>query len=352
MQVPSRRAGRYVIHDGTGNYPPRKPADAVDPEPPPVFRPNVPSRPATGRSATTGAPTKRPTSRVNTIPPRGKGTPHPGRTTHQAPTPLGGTQDREHAAEIHRHSPALMTPSTANPTPAEGPDHVVPTRADEAVAGGLPGGPGRGHVPVDSAGMGHVTGLRLLPTPTGDRSWRDSAACAGSTDEVADAVFFPAGKPGRPTAGQVDVWGPGRRVCGGCPVAGDCLTFAMGVETPGSRAGMFGGLSPDERDELTGSVKVPGDLVEAPETPQAGGAKLVCPDCKQFTTAEAHTCTWTGHSHGTKTGYVTRRCRCEACKAWNRRRRQKQAMRIGWRGELRTSTTDGASVTVETGEAA
>ena len=43
-----------------------------------------------------------------------------------------------------------------------------------------------------------------------------------------------------------------RNICGTCPIQTACLAWALHVEaaTPGSRWGMYGGLTPDERAEL------------------------------------------------------------------------------------------------------
>jgi WhiB family transcriptional regulator, redox-sensing transcriptional regulator len=70
-------------------------------------------------------------------------------------------------------------------------------------------------------------------------SWRERAACAG----MDEAVFFPSkGEPGT-TAKQV---------CQACPVAGDCLEFALEFEADTvNRFGVWGGMSPGERVRLS-----------------------------------------------------------------------------------------------------
>ena len=66
--------------------------------------------------------------------------------------------------------------------------------------------------------------------------WRDLAACSGYDPEL----FFPAGETG-PAAAQIR---QAKRVCAGCEVADDCLTYA--IET-NQVAGIWGGLTEDER---------------------------------------------------------------------------------------------------------
>ncbi|MEX2279156.1 MAG: WhiB family transcriptional regulator [Acidimicrobiia bacterium] len=66
--------------------------------------------------------------------------------------------------------------------------------------------------------------------------WRDLAACNGFDPEL----FFPAGETG-PAADQIR---QAKRVCAGCEVQDDCLTYA--IET-NQVSGVWGGLTEDER---------------------------------------------------------------------------------------------------------
>ena len=66
--------------------------------------------------------------------------------------------------------------------------------------------------------------------------WRDLAACA----EFDPDLFFPAGETG-PAAEQIR---HAKRVCAGCEVQDECLTYA--VET-NQVSGVWGGLTEDER---------------------------------------------------------------------------------------------------------
>lgn len=62
-------------------------------------------------------------------------------------------------------------------------------------------------------------------------SWRLSAACRGVDVEV----FFPDSPSG---------YAPAKEVCGGCPVADECLDEALGGQV---EHGVWGGLTPAER---------------------------------------------------------------------------------------------------------
>jgi WhiB family redox-sensing transcriptional regulator len=72
-----------------------------------------------------------------------------------------------------------------------------------------------------------------------DMSWRDQAACR----TVEPDLFFPIGTSG-PARGQL---AEAKSVCHGCPVASECLAWAL--ET-GQNSGVWGGMSEDERRQL------------------------------------------------------------------------------------------------------
>ena len=76
----------------------------------------------------------------------------------------------------------------------------------------------------------------------GDRlNLHEGAACQHSDP----SLFFPdRGMPVR------DVYGEARRLCRGCPVRIPCLDYAIRNEQSGFRSGMFGGLTPDQRDRV------------------------------------------------------------------------------------------------------
>ena len=66
--------------------------------------------------------------------------------------------------------------------------------------------------------------------------WRDLAACNSHDPNM----WFPAGETG-PAAEQIRY---AKKVCGGCDVQEDCLSYA--IET-NQIAGVWGGLTEDER---------------------------------------------------------------------------------------------------------
>jgi WhiB family transcriptional regulator, redox-sensing transcriptional regulator len=69
--------------------------------------------------------------------------------------------------------------------------------------------------------------------------WRHRAICRDEDPEL----FFPVGNSG-PALLQI---AEAKAVCGRCPVSNDCLNWAL--ET-GQDAGVWGGLSEDERRSL------------------------------------------------------------------------------------------------------
>lgn len=75
-------------------------------------------------------------------------------------------------------------------------------------------------------------------------NWWDKANCRG----VDTTIFFPDAEACKAGA---HVWVKAREFCRECPVKMDCLEFQMSFEEiTGRRDGMFGGLSPRERDAL------------------------------------------------------------------------------------------------------
>jgi WhiB family redox-sensing transcriptional regulator len=69
--------------------------------------------------------------------------------------------------------------------------------------------------------------------------WRHDAACRDEDPEL----FFPVGTSG-PAMSQL---GQAKAVCSRCPVAADCLAWAL---VTGQDAGVWGGLSEDQRRAL------------------------------------------------------------------------------------------------------
>lgn len=67
------------------------------------------------------------------------------------------------------------------------------------------------------------------------REWMDDAACLG----VNVTVFFP----------EDEDYTDARMFCGKCRHRPACLRWALNFETPDvTRYGMFGGMTPEERD--------------------------------------------------------------------------------------------------------
>lgn len=83
--------------------------------------------------------------------------------------------------------------------------------------------------------------------------WRHNAACRTEDPEL----FFPVGNSG-PALAQIS---EAKAVCRRCPVASTCLTWAL--ET-GQDAGVWGGMSEDERRALTRRVRRRDDIADKP----------------------------------------------------------------------------------------
>jgi WhiB family redox-sensing transcriptional regulator len=94
-----------------------------------------------------------------------------------------------------------------------------------------------------------MRGVETLPAPAPAgrapaRDWLESAACSGADPEL----FFPVGTSG-PALEQI---AEAKAVCRRCPVAEQCLAWA--IET-GQDAGVWGGLSEDERRQLKADTR-------------------------------------------------------------------------------------------------
>ena len=74
--------------------------------------------------------------------------------------------------------------------------------------------------------------------------WRRRAACIDEDPEL----FFPIGTTG-PAVGQIE---RAKRVCARCPVAQECLDFALRT---GQHAGVWGGYTEEERRALRRSMR-------------------------------------------------------------------------------------------------
>jgi WhiB family transcriptional regulator, redox-sensing transcriptional regulator len=81
-----------------------------------------------------------------------------------------------------------------------------------------------------------VTAPRIVQ----EQAWREKAACADEDE----AVFFPVVETG---SNARSMYWPAKMVCSGCPVRAACLEHAL---TEPEYYGMWGGLTPQERQEI------------------------------------------------------------------------------------------------------
>lgn len=100
------------------------------------------------------------------------------------------------------------------------------------------------------------------PPPNG---WDEHAACAGvdrdGRDRFHPATTLDPDKTGNATAARS--YEIARIYCRACPVTVDCLTAALAAETPSTRAGIWGGLSPRQRTDLTPDSDLPAAITAA-----------------------------------------------------------------------------------------
>lgn len=77
------------------------------------------------------------------------------------------------------------------------------------------------------------------PPPLADTRWMAAAACRGADT----ALFFPSPGTGQGARSAVAV-ADAKAICAGCPVAGECLDYAIATD---QRFGVWGGLTTHER---------------------------------------------------------------------------------------------------------
>lgn len=94
--------------------------------------------------------------------------------------------------------------------------------------------------------------------------WMQYGVCA----ETDPDVFFPE---------QGESAKPGKRICEGCPVIGECLEFAM---NHGERFGIWGGLTDRERRQLRWADR--GGKGPHAFRPNGHGTACRCSDCDQY----------------------------------------------------------------------
>lgn len=74
-----------------------------------------------------------------------------------------------------------------------------------------------------------------------DENWRDNARCRDMDGEKADRLFFSDELVGDMARVAIQ---EAKAMCGQCPVAADCLYFAM---TTQEKHGIWGGMTTEER---------------------------------------------------------------------------------------------------------
>lgn len=79
-------------------------------------------------------------------------------------------------------------------------------------------------------------------------AWVDAGACRGHDQ----ALWYPPVDAGRHDRDD-DPYEAGRAVCADCPVAVDCLAYAIAA---GETLGMWGAHDPDERRRLTRQLRI------------------------------------------------------------------------------------------------
>lgn len=80
--------------------------------------------------------------------------------------------------------------------------------------------------------------------------WREEAACKGHPARF----WFPVVIPNLRRQSAPDPYAYGRTICAGCPVAAECLAYALEAN---EREGLWGGLAPGERHALRKKTRPP-----------------------------------------------------------------------------------------------
>lgn len=132
--------------------------------------------------------------------------------------------------------------------------------------------------------------LTPAPPPLG---WAERAACSGvdrdGRDRFHPATTLDPDNSGNATSARS--YEIARIYCRACPVTVECLTAALAAETPSTRAGIWGGLSPRQRADLTSDSDLPAAIAVALQ-PRPYGTRVRHPtsveatDRTDFTDAE------------------------------------------------------------------
>jgi len=118
-------------------------------------------------------------------------------------------------------------------------------------------------------------------------AWRQRAACGGA----GPALFFPVGETGV----AVEESAAALAVCRGCPVAADCLEYALATN---QRCGIWGGATEDDRRQLrrTWLARQQAMLVHPSRPPE--GASNDAPTERRLAVAHPHNVPAPGGRHG------------------------------------------------------
>lgn len=90
-----------------------------------------------------------------------------------------------------------------------------------------------------------MSAISLTLEPTTARPWAERAACK----DKPVSMFFPKHAAWNRYMKHIEqaTYRPARVVCAGCEVRSECLAYALDHDEP---AGMWGGLTPSERERL------------------------------------------------------------------------------------------------------
>lgn len=133
--------------------------------------------------------------------------------------------------------------------------------------------------------------------------WMDNAACRGEdTVTFFGPELIGSGSNGRPWDTR-----PAKAICAACPVREDCLSFAI---AEGIRYGVWGGMSPKQRQKL--SAEVP----RSPKVYRCGTTTAYARGCRCDACRQANTLHQAEFRARTSTGVSKARRRCPECQGF------------------------------------
>lgn len=101
----------------------------------------------------------------------------------------------------------------------------------------------------ENTGRGRRNTYAKVFDPDMTLGWLERAACGGASPrfDYDQALPRESARTYNPPSRVQDA----QEVCrSGCPVRAECLEFALRIEVPRGRSGVYGGLTPNERDAL------------------------------------------------------------------------------------------------------